>query len=307
MPRDDYDYLDANSPLPRRRETIMDRSLRRARGEDVDEPLDDYYDDDYADEYYPPRGLDRPVGLPRYARRSGGGCATATLYLVLGGLVTLIILLFVLRGTVSSIGDFFSASTPDIAALIATPTPTVRVNAAAVVQRVQRLNRLETTSYTIEKVIESEQTSNVPWIGDWLSGDRLLLVAHGTVVAGIDLSQLRPEDVLVAPDGSTVTVRLPQVEIFSATLDNNQTRVYDRQRGWFAPDNKDLETLARQTAEAEILKAACEDGIMQRAHQDSQRTMEQFLSLLDVDAVIIEAAPVPACPTSTAPSGTPIP
>jgi hypothetical protein len=92
-------------------------------------------------------------------------------------------------------------------------------------------------------------------------------------------------------------VRLPQAEIFDVTLDNAKTRVYDRQQGLLAGANKDLETQARQAAEEEIFKAACEDGIMQRAHDDSQRMMGQFLSLLDVGAaVVIEPGPAPTCP-----------
>jgi hypothetical protein len=68
--------------------------------------------------------------------------------------------------------------------------------------------------------------------------------------------------------------------------------VYVRNRGLFAPENKDLETLARQAAEAQILAAACEGGIMERATDDGRRAMEQLLSLLEFESVqVITAAP----------------
>lgn len=299
------DNFDTNRPTSRRREAIIDRRLRKARGEDVDDIMDEVYDDDLADDDYAvPHSLERPSGLPRYREGGGGGgCAQATLYLVLGSVVTLIILLLFFRSTLNSIGSFFSGSAPNLAAIVASPTPTIRLNAAAVVQRVQQLNRLETTSYTVEKVIEAGIQGNP--FEDILFGDRLLLIAHGRVEAGLDLSKLSPEDVIVSDDGMSVTLRLPPVEIFSTSLDNDRTRVYDRQQGLLAPANKDLETQARQAAESEILKAACEGGVLQNAQQDSKRAIEQFLSLLDIEQVVIEAAPVPPCPGTAPPSPTP--
>lgn len=297
MPRK-YTDFDDDGPRRRRRETIMERQLRKARGEEVDDDLDNFMDDDgFDDDYYAPHGLERPVSLPRPRanHRSGGGCAQATLYLVLGGVVTLLIVLFFLRDAVSSVTAPFAGGMPDIPAMIASPTPTLRVNTAAVIRRVQELNRLETTAYTVEKVIEAGIEGNA--FEDVLFGDRLLLIAHGRVLAGIDLSKLTEEDVMLSPDGTTVTVRLPQAEIFDVTLDNEKTRVYDRQQGLLAGANKDLETQARQAAEEEIFRAACEDGIMQRAHADGQRMMGQFLGMLDVGAeVVIEPGPAPTCP-----------
>ncbi|MCG8348474.1 MAG: DUF4230 domain-containing protein, partial [Chloroflexales bacterium] len=154
----------------------------------------------------------------------------------------------------------------------------------------------ETTRYTVERVIEAEQTDGqIPVIGDFLRGDRLLLVAHGEVVAGIDLSKLDANNVTLSADGATATIQLPSAEIFDAGLDSEKTRVYDRQRGWFAPENKDLESVARQEAEAEILRAACEGGIMERASEDGRRALEQLLSLLDFERVEVIAGPAGSC------------
>lgn len=292
---------------PRRRETIMERRLRKARGEDIDDSLDDLYDDDLIDDYVVPHTLDRGADIrrPRYTQRggSGSGCAQATLYLVLGALATLLIVMFFVRDAVSSISNPLGNVLPDLGALMASPTPTIGVNTAAVVQRVQQLRKLETTSYTVEKVIEAGIQGNT--FENILFGDRLLLIAHGTVVAGIDLSKLNEEDVVLAPDERTLTIRLPPVEIFSVNLDNNKTRVYDRQQGLLAPTNKDLETQARQSAEQQILEAACEGEIMYQAHRDSQEIMRQLLNLVDMNQdieMVIEPAAIPPCVATFEPS-----
>ncbi len=292
-PPPDYpEYEEEDTPPPRRR--APDPYARRsARDQDYPFPADDD-DDPYApyDAPYGGRGM-----AFRQMRHTPGsnGCATATLYVVLGTLAAIAIILFFFNNMLSGVGSFFSG-TGQMPALIASPTPTISVNGPAVVQRIQSLSRLETTSYTIEQVIEAGVSGNL--VENLLFGDKLLLIARGKVTAGLDLSQMQLQDVSVSPDGKTVTVRLPPVQILSANLDSNGTRVYDRQTGLFAEPIKDLETEARREAEARILQAACEDGILQRASEDSRRAMEQFLSLLEVDQVIVQAAPVPTCPSS---------
>ena len=297
------DYDDERPPP---RENLMQQRLRKARGEEVDEEVSvpsRYDDDDDA-----PRGLGGGYSpVPRSHRPApGGGCARATLYLVLGGLIALLLGGLALNQTLGGFGRLLTP--PPIAQIFATPTPEI-ITGAAVVQRIQQLSRLETASYTVQTVIDVSQSSNIPIIGDFLAGDELLLIAHGTVIAGVDLGALPSDAVSVAPDGSTITLRLPPAQIFSASLDSQKTRVYSRERGVFAPDNKDLETQARQVAEAEILKAACEDGVLSKATLQAEAALRQLLSVVDeAEIVVIPAVPA-ACtaPVTSVPPLAPTP
>jgi hypothetical protein len=212
------------------------------------------------------------------------------------GLLGLGILTIVFLFSASLPGYFTNPLTEFVAriqGIAAAPTPTTR-SSAAVVTRIRQLNRIETTSYTVEKVFEASIQGNV--FQNILFGDRLLLIAHGVVVAGLDLDDLEADDITISEDGKTITINLPPVEIFSATLDNTRTRVYDREKGLLATSDKDLETTARQKAEAEILQAACEYNIMQRATTDARRSIEQLMMMLDFERVEIVADPVPPCP-----------
>ena len=58
-------------------------------------------------------------------------------------------------------------------------------------QRSARLARLETIQYSIEKVITGETGGGT---FQALFGDKILFVGHGTVIAGIDMEKLQPED-----------------------------------------------------------------------------------------------------------------
>src|SRR3990172_4928222 len=150
-----------------------------------------------------------------------------------------------------------------------------------VVLRVRALARLETTQYTIEKVVTAEtgQGALAP-----LFGDRLLFVAHGEVIAGVDLSKLAERDVIVSSDGQ-VTLILPAAEVFVATLDNEKSYVYDRQTGVFTHGDIHLESQARQVAEQEIERAALEDGILNTAQANAQAFVERLLTSLRFKSV----------------------
>ncbi len=58
----------------------------------------------------------------------------------------------------------------------------------AVVQRIQRLQRLETVVYSMEKIVTGSQEN--AYLPRMLAGERILLIVHGEVVAGIDLGRL---------------------------------------------------------------------------------------------------------------------
>jgi hypothetical protein len=291
---------DSNAEQRRRRENIMQQRLRKARGEEIDEEIDvGRYDDD---DVGVPRTFGRASSSPRFSggsRGGGGGCATAVLYLVLGALASLLVVVFFFNQTAKGFGSLFSG-VPNLATIIVTPTPVIK-SGAAVVQRIQQLSRLETASYTIEQVIDVSQGQGNP-VFDFLAGDNLLLIAHGTVVAGVDLSKLDAGAVTISPDGKTITLRIPPVQIFDSHLDSDKTRVYSRDRRILAPDNKDLESQARMEAERQILQAACEDGVMSRASDEAEKSLRQFLSLLDYDEVVVIASAPAAC---VAPAGGP--
>jgi Protein of unknown function (DUF4230) len=73
-------------------------------------------------------------------------------------------------------------------------TLTIDVSQPTVVDRIQRLQRLETVVYTMDKLVTGAKENVLP---DFLTGDRLLMMVHEEVVAGIDLSGLKANDVRV--------------------------------------------------------------------------------------------------------------
>ena len=168
-------------------------------------------------------------------------------------------------------------------AQLANPTPTIIPDPVTYINEVRALARLETIQYSVEKVITAEVGQGT---FGFAFGDKLLFVAHGIVIAGIDMEKLQPADLRF--DGTVLYVRLPPAEIFIATLDNEKSYVYDRETGLLTKGQVDLETLARQAAEDEIRKAALEDGILVQAQRNAEAYLLKFFVALGYKTVIFE-------------------
>ena len=155
------------------------------------------------------------------------------------------------------------------------PTPTIIPDPITYINEVRALARLETIQYSVEKVITGETGG-----GTFQSsfGDKILFVGHGTVIAGIDMSKLQPEDMRY--ENGVLTVKLPPTEVFIAALDNEKSYVYNRDTGLLTKPDVNLETLVRQRAEEEILKAALEDGILDQAQTNAQAYLLKFFAAL---------------------------
>jgi hypothetical protein len=169
------------------------------------------------------------------------------------------------------------------------PTPTILPDPVTVINQVRSLARLETIQYSVEKVITAETGQGTLGI---LFGDKLLFVAHGVVIAGIDLEKLGPKDLWV--EDGILYARLPEPELFIATLDNEKSYVYNRETGLLTHGDVNLETSARRVAEQDIEKAALEDGILRLAGQNAENYMYRLLRDLGYPEVIfIKPTPTP--------------
>jgi hypothetical protein len=160
----------------------------------------------------------------------------------------------------------------------------IDVSQPTVVDRIQRLQRLETVVYTMDKLVTGAKEN--PIFPDFLAGDRLLMMVHGEVVAGIDFSRLKPGDVRL--NGREVHLRLPASQVFSTRLDSAKTRVYSRQTGLLVPTDPNLETEVRQEAERELQAAALADGILQTAQQNAASTITSLLQGLGFEKIEFE-------------------
>ncbi|MBC8001523.1 MAG: DUF4230 domain-containing protein [Opitutaceae bacterium] len=147
------------------------------------------------------------------------------------------------------------------------PAPPQIVNTATVLKQIQTLSQLVTVRHVYEKVVILE---DVKWYGE----SRVLFVAHGNVKAGVDLEQLKPEDISVS--GERISVTMPKAILFDVYLDDHKSQVVERSTGLMRTFDKDLEQNARRQAVTEISRAARLNGIEKEAEQ---RARDQLMLL----------------------------
>lgn len=210
---------------------------------------------------------------------------------VAGFLIIIAIMAFsivwVIRETIQLTVQPVQSMTGDISTSVSSlinPTPTIIPDPITIIRDIRSLSRLETIQYTVEKVITAETNRGV---FEKLIGDRMIFIARGQVIAGIDLAKLGPDDLQLK--NGVLFIHLPEPQVFIAALDNEKSHVYHRDTGLLTKGDMNLETSARRAAENEIRKAATEDGILELAQQNAENYLYRlFIQMGYSDVVFIQ-------------------
>ena len=160
--------------------------------------------------------------------------------------------------------------------------PAQTTTGTVVVEGIQDLNQLTTLRWRGFVFISKE--SGGTKLEQLFSGEVVRLVAVGDVETGVDFAELGPDDVQV--NGEVVTIRLPEPEILSVSLDEDETRVYDRDFGLLniRPDDE-LAEEARDVAVDRLEQAARDDDVLERAERNAEDNIRAFVTSLGFEEV----------------------
>lgn len=145
---------------------------------------------------------------------------------------------------------------------------------ATVITEVHKLNQLVTVRYSIQRVVGIREPK-VP-VGE----ESILLMVQGEVLAGVDLDRVRTRDVEYGANRSIV-IALPRAQMLNSFLDEDQTKVWDRQITWWTPwipYDPDLEHKARLQALNDVRDAALKMGILDQAEKNAKASIRELLS-----------------------------
>jgi hypothetical protein len=161
-----------------------------------------------------------------------------------------------------------------------TAPPRIR-NTPALITQVQSLSQLVTVKYVLEKVVLIEDMSH--WYELQFGENRLLMIAHGVVKAGVDLGELRSGDIQVS--GKKIIIKLPPAHITDTYLDDNLTEVVDRSTGLLRRFDKDLEQNARRQAVEDLNRGARTSGILKDADERARAQLTTFFHQMGYEQV----------------------
>jgi hypothetical protein len=173
-----------------------------------------------------------------------------------------------------------------------TDTGTALRSTPSVVVAVRDLARLESVEFHVERVIDLRDRQSLLF-GLIRTQDAILFVAVGEVTAGVDLGELKDEDVTADRAKGSATVRLPPARVLSARLDNARSWVFSRTTDVLAQRRENLETRARQEAERTLEDAALDGGILERARTNAERTVESLVRSLGYSTVTVTTRDAP--------------
>jgi hypothetical protein len=106
-----------------------------------------------------------------------------------------------------------------VASVLSARTLRFDTSQPTVVTQIRRLSRLESVSFTMDKMVSGDREGRV--LPAFLTGDRISLEVHGQAIAGVDLGELTPANVEL--NGRSVNVHLPPAQVFSVALDDHKT------------------------------------------------------------------------------------
>lgn len=137
-----------------------------------------------------------------------------------------------------------------------------------------------------------DQENDVKWLPSFIAGDRVQFVAVGSVDAIVDFRDLGSGAVVVADDGTSVTVTLPRATYAEPVLDLEQSHVMNRDRGiinrvgGLFTDNPTSEHDLLLNAQSRIADAAAETDLLATAEDNTKSmlyTMLRGLGFAQVD------------------------
>ena len=97
----------------------------------------------------------------------------------------------------------------------------------------------------------------------------------GVVKAGLDFSKI---EVQIDDANKLATVKLPKIEIFDISIDNESLKIYDESQSIFTPLHiTDLNDAQKQLKE-EVRQTAIDNGILEGADRNAKVLISSFLS-----------------------------
>lgn len=177
--------------------------------------------------------------------------------------------------------------------LVLPATPVILPNPSTILLSMEQQFDIITITSEFEKIVTAERNQEALW---GALGETMVFVANGTVAAGIDMSEMSPEDIQVL-DPVSVQIHLPPAQIFEeySGLDNDESYVADRDTGIFTRADPELETEVRRVAEQEIIEEAQNSNLLQLANENAEQEVRELLEGLGfVNIEFWDETPPPA-------------
>jgi len=154
------------------------------------------------------------------------------------------------------------------------------ITETGMVQKITSMGKLELVKYTMKDIVEQKEIHPI------LPDSKVLFLAVGEVTACIDLTKVKPSDII--QKGDSVVVNLPQPEICYAALDHQKSKVYDIRGAWFQENAKDMVESVYKVAEKKIMDNAKQMDVLGMARQNAQLIFKPLLEGISGKSIVLK-------------------
>lgn len=157
------------------------------------------------------------------------------------------------------------------------------INASAVLERIKQISQIDTVEMYFNEILDYREALTINDFEIPFTQKSFIFMVKAKVQSGIDLASLTEDDIQIV--GKKITLTLDKAKITSKEI--IEYKAYAEKDGFFNPvTNKDtLNTLNEFLIR--LNQQALDNGILDKAEENAKLVLENFLSLIGYEEVVI--------------------
>jgi hypothetical protein len=160
-------------------------------------------------------------------------------------------------------------------------TKTVDRSGPALLTAITDMHTYQAASGEFQVVVDLEKDAK--WIPSALRGERVVLLAQGSVDAGVDLGSIGPRSIATDATTGAVTITIPHATLGKAHVDLQASKIVRHDRGLFDRigstfgDASQTDNTAFVLAEAKLQSAAVDSKLQANAETNTANMLRQLI------------------------------
>ncbi len=184
-------------------------------------------------------------------------------------------------------------------------TKTVDRSGPTLLTAINDMHTYQAASGEFQVVVDIEKDAK--WLPSAIRGERVVLLAQGSVDAGVDLGSIGPRSISTDATTGAVTITIPHATLGQAHVDLKASSIVRHDRGLFDRlgsafgDASQTDNGAYVLAEAKLHKAAVDSKLVAKAETNTANMLRQLITGLGHTLVTVHFNDAPVLPGPPAP------
>lgn len=180
-------------------------------------------------------------------------------------------------------------------------TVNVKLDKTVIVQKIQNIAKLETVEMTIQRDLTIElDAGGLSFFGTEVFNDKATTeyAVTGTVIAGIDLSGLNNDQVILENESKKLTLTLPASQILAISINEDKTKITKQDfsalfniKNLSPARRQEMQDIMQRQALKQSREAlrdgACSDNILAKASDNAKETIKNLFLFADIEEVVV--------------------